>query len=104
MMMKNLITLILKNKDQQQDDDIRQRIYILYIGDDWRNAYIVCIAHNTAVEPDSVAETMGRPCQKVRQINGLTGYVQTRNASVATGNSDITQQINNLLDGGVYIE
>ena len=74
------------------------------IGDDWRNAYIVCIAHNTAVEPDSIAETMGRPCQKVRQINGLTGYVQTRNASVSTGNSDITQQINNLLDGGVYIE
>lgn len=74
------------------------------IGDDWRNAYIVCIAHNTAVEPDSVAETMGRPCQKVRQIDGLTGYVQTRNASVSTGNSDITQQINNLLDGGVYIE
>lgn len=74
------------------------------IGDDWRNAYIVCIAHNTAVEPDSIAETMGRPCQKVRQINGLTGYVQTRNASVSTGNSDITQQINNLLDGGIYIE
>ena len=74
------------------------------IGDDWRNAYIVCIAHNTAVEPSSIADTMGRPCQKVREINGLTGYVQTRNASVATGNSDITQQINNLLDGGVYIE
>lgn len=74
------------------------------IGDDWRNAYIVCIAHNTAVEPDSIADTMGRPCQKVRQINGLTGYVQTRNASVSTSNSDITQQINNLLDGGVYIE
>lgn len=74
------------------------------IGDDWRNAYIVCIAHNTAVEPDSIAATMGRPCQKVRQINGLTGYVQTRNASVSTGNSDITQQINNLLDGGIYIE
>lgn len=74
------------------------------IGDDWRNAYIVCIAHNTAVEPDSVLEVMGRPCQKVRQIDGLSGYVQTRNASVATGNSDITQQINNLLDGGVYIE
>lgn len=74
------------------------------IGDDWRNAYIVCIAHNTAVEPDSIAETIGRPCQKVRQIGGLTGYVQTRNASVATGNSDITQQLNNLLDGGVYIE
>lgn len=74
------------------------------IGDDWRNAYIVCIAHNTAVEPDSIAEVMGRPCQKVRQINGLTGYVQTRNASVSTGNSDITQQLNNLLDGGVYIE
>lgn len=74
------------------------------IGDDWRNAYIVCIAHNTTVEPDSIAEIMGRPCQKVRQINGLTGYVQTRNASVSTGNSDITQQINNLLEGGVYIE
>ena len=74
------------------------------IGDDWRNAYIVCIAHNTAVEPDSVLEIMGRPCQKVRRINGLTGYVQTRNASVSTGNSDITQQINNLLDGGIYVE
>lgn len=74
------------------------------IGDNWTNAYMVCISHNTSVEPSTVRRTMGRPLQETRKIDGLSGYVQTSNASVTTNNSDISQQINSLLDGGVYLE
>lgn len=70
-----------------------------------RKVVIQCITHTTNVSPTSMATNYGRPLNAVRQINGLNGYVQTANASVSVDYpSDIKEQINNYLNGGVYIE
>lgn len=56
-------------------------------------------------EPYTIRETLGRPCNKVLQLNTCTGYTQTQNASVKLeAPKNIIDQINNLLDSGIYIE
>lgn len=58
-----------------------------------------------AEQPQDVNGVMGRPCGRVLQLSGVTGYCQTVGASVqAQANKDHLQEINGLLDGGVYIE
>lgn len=74
------------------------------IGDDWRKVYFISICHNTTVEPSSVRDNMGSPLGVVKSLNNLSGYVQTTNANVVTPYNDISEQINNLLNGGVYLE
>lgn len=55
--------------------------------------------------PEGYRERIGNPCGKNRAISGLSGYCQTANFSVS-GNMRRTEkdQINALMDGGVYIE
>ena len=68
-------------------------------------AYLYSIFHDTNVSPDSVSAIMGTPAREVKSLGSLSGYVQTVGASVAgsmTGGE--REQINRLLDGGVYIE
>ena len=66
---------------------------------------LVCISHNTNVEPSSMTSNYGRPCNKVLSLSGLSGYVQTANANVITGASkQYKDEIDSLLNGGVYIE
>lgn len=63
------------------------------------------ISHNTNVEPSSVTVFMGTPTMAVKSLSGLTGYVECRNASVSAPFSESTlQEINNYLNGGVYLE
>lgn len=67
--------------------------------------YCISIFHDTNVTPDSVSAIIGTPAREVKTLGSLSGYVQTVGASVAgsmTGGE--REQINRLLDGGVYIE
>ena len=68
--------------------------------------YLVSINRDTNVDPSTMAEKYGRPLNEVRTLSALSGgYVQTADASVATNAPEsIKDEINNYLNGGVYIE
>lgn len=63
------------------------------------------IRSQSVQEPSEYVATIGNPCMKVRKIDGLTGYCKTRDFEVS-GNMTAQEksQINNAMDGGVYIE
>ena len=76
---------------------------ILGIGADTITCYT--IFHDTSVTPSSVSAVKGTPYNGVLSLSAITGYVQTMDASVAGLMTDAErQQINELLDGGIYIE
>ena len=61
--------------------------------------------HGTTIEPSAMAEKYGRPLNKVVTLSTLSGYCQTTDASVeVNASNEIIEEINNLLNGGVYIE
>lgn len=69
------------------------------------NIYCITVFHDTTVSPGSVSAVMGTPFNGVMSLAGVSGYVQTSGASVAgfmTGTE--REKINQLLDGGIYIE
>lgn len=69
------------------------------------DCYVMEITHDTNVTPDSVSIFMGTPTMAVKSLSGLSGYVECRNASVSAPFSEsILQEINNYLNGGVYLE
>lgn len=68
---------------------------------------IVCysIFHDTTVSPGSVSAEKGTPYNGVLSLSGVSGYVQTIGASVAGSMTDTErQEINRLMDGGIFIE
>ena len=69
--------------------------------------YVKCISvfHDTVVAPSNPSAVFGTPFNAVTSLGGIAGYVQTVGASVE-GNmgDDERQEINRLLDGGIYIE
>lgn len=63
------------------------------------------MCHDTNVDPSTVSAFMGTPTMAVKSLSGLSGYVECKNASVAAPTSeDVIQEINNYLNGGVYLE
>lgn len=63
------------------------------------------VFHDTAVTPSSVSAVAGTPYNGVMSLSGVSGYVQTKDASVAGLMSNTErEEINNLMDGGIYIE
>lgn len=71
----------------------------------YKNIAIIVMAHNTNVDPASVASTIGRPLNAVRKIGSLSGYVQTADVEVPTSAPDEYKTvINDSLNGGMYIE
>lgn len=69
------------------------------------NVYCITIFHDTTVTPSSVSSIMGTPFNGVMSLSSVSGYVQTAGASVAGLMTDTErEQINELLDGGIYIE
>lgn len=65
----------------------------------------IVIYHDTNVAPDSVSAAIGTPAMEVKNIGSLSGYVETRNFSVAGNMTDRERtEINRYMDGGVYIE
>lgn len=66
---------------------------------------LTSIYHPTNVTPSSVSTVMGTPSMSVKQIGTLSGFVKTRGVSVeANAGGDELTVINNMLDGGVFIE
>lgn len=60
---------------------------------------------STRIEPSNLTELYGRPCNKVRTINGLTGFVQTIGFSIDMSVLDVIKDsINGFMDSGVYLE
>lgn len=56
-------------------------------------------------EPNEYVDTIGNPCMKTRTISGLSGYCQTEDFQVSGNMLDTEKsEINNLMNGGVYIE
>ena len=63
------------------------------------------IFHDTNVAPDSVSAVIGTPANEVKSLSGLSGYVETRCASVSGDMLESERtQLNALLDGGIYLE
>lgn len=63
------------------------------------------VFHDTTVSPSSVSAEKGTPYNGVLSLASVTGYVQTDGASVAGSMTDTERdQINSLMDGGIYIE
>lgn len=68
-------------------------------------SYIFEITHDTTVAPSSVSASIGTPAMAQKSLGGLTGYVQTRAASVSAPFYDgVIDEVNAALDGGVFIE
>lgn len=65
----------------------------------------VCISHDTSDSPSDMASVQGRPLQAVTNLGNLSGYVECVNASVQCNAPDkLKTEMNNYLNGGVYIE
>ena len=65
------------------------------------------VFHDTAVNPHNQSAIAGEPYNGVMSLGSVpaNGYVQTSGASVAGSMTDTErEQINQLLDGGIYIE
>lgn len=63
------------------------------------------VFHDTVVPPESVIDIIGTPTMAVRDLAGLTGYVECRNAHVAIdGHDTAAAEIDNYLNNGIYIE
>lgn len=69
------------------------------------NVVMYSVFHDTVAEPETVSTTIGTPTNKVMSLSGINGYVQTSSASVSGTMLDAEREaVNNLLNGGVYIE
>ena len=70
-------------------------------------ARVVCytIFHDTIESPATMNAAVGTPTNCVKSLGSISGYVQTRAASVSGSMTDTErEEINSLLDGGVYLE
>lgn len=66
---------------------------------------LVTICHSTNVDPSNILSSNGRPLRQVVNLGTLSGYVETRNISVDTNlPSNLKTELNNLIDGGIFIE
>lgn len=69
------------------------------------NLRCITVCHNTSAEPNTIASVIGTPTMAHHSLAQKTGYVQTQDASVGGSMTDTERQrINQLLDGGIYIE
>lgn len=76
-----------------------------------QHVYMFSVFHDTSVAPTNPSAIKGTPFNAVTPLSAISGYVQTTGASVAGGGvgepamTDTERQnINSLLDGGIYIE
>ena len=73
--------------------------------DEGGDIYAITISHNTNISPASINDVNGRPLNQVKTISDLSGYVQTADFSVISNAPEqLKAQINNYMNGGVYIE
>ena len=66
---------------------------------------LVSVAHETAIDPDSVQQTLGLPTMRQMSLATLTGFCQCANAHVAApAQAQELDAIDRYLNGGFYIE
>lgn len=71
-----------------------------YIGKD-----ILFSVESFDTQTNSLTQVIGSPLEQIAKLGELNGYVQTQDASVDIGASDTARStINDLLNGGIYIE
>jgi len=65
----------------------------------------ISVFHDTTVTPSSVSAVQGTPYNGTMSLSGISGYVQTSNASInITGYGGDKDEVDSLLNGGIYIE
>lgn len=70
-----------------------------------KETYLIEVTHDTNVNPSSATNVIGTPTMEVKTLSTLSGYVQTKCASVSiSGSLESTNEINDLLDNGIFIE
>lgn len=68
-------------------------------------AVCITVFHDTIEAPSAISAVAGTPFMGSMSLSGVSGYVQTLAASVSGNMTDWERnEINRLLDGGVYIE
>lgn len=71
----------------------------------YKNIELYCYSYRTRNDFTNMREIAGCANMQVTPLAALTGYCQTNGASVAGTMTDVERlQINQMLDGGVYIE
>ena len=67
--------------------------------------WLISTTVDCKIEPSELTELYGRPCNKVRKIDGLTGYVETLGFDISIeSTSEIKELINSNMNSGVYLE
>ena len=75
------------------------------LGINAENIHCITVFHDTTVAPSSVSAVQGTPFNGVMSLSGVSGYVQTMNAGVdMPGFGADKDIINDMLNGGIYIE
>lgn len=68
-----------------------------------RYVRVICVSHDTNVDPSTLSVNYGRPCNKVKTIS--SGYNECTNASVnCNAPQYLKDKINSYLNGGLYYE
>ena len=68
-----------------------------------RYVRVICVSHDTNIDPSTLAVNYGRPCNKVKKISA--GYNECTNASVnCNAPQYLKDKINSYLNGGLYYE
>lgn len=74
-------------------------------GTRWRVFRLTTTSLASTADPVNLRPVCGNVYNAVRSLSGLSGYCQTAGASVSINGSDTERnQINTLLDAGIYIE
>lgn len=61
--------------------------------------------YNTAIEPSDLTDIEGRPCCKVDFLTNFTGFIRTQGFQLGgVWFKEIKDEVNALMDSGVYIE
>ena len=69
------------------------------------DVHCITVFHDTTVAPSSVSAVQGTPFNGVMSLSGVSGYVQTMNAQIDMGGLGADKDaVNQMLDGGIYIE
>lgn len=71
----------------------------------WQNIRLICTGLNSTTSPANIRSSIGNVCGKSLSLRELSGYLQTSGASVAiSGYDEEMEQINSMLDSGIFIE
>lgn len=63
------------------------------------------VCHDTSDAPSNLSACWGTPCGKIKTLSACTGFVQCADAHVSLSTTyDLMQEVDNLVNSGIYIE